>query len=57
MEILITAREAINKDIWEELCELLGFFTWSVNEGLIESSHLFVLSEAQAIQLGLLKET
>jgi hypothetical protein len=53
--ITITAREALDRGIWDDLCELKGFCIWAVNEGLMESSDSISLTEDEAEQLGLLR--
>ena len=50
MKIVITAQEAIDKGIWEEVADIEGYSYWAVNEGMEIS-----LTEEQAKQLGLIK--
>ncbi len=54
MNIKITAEEAIDKGIWEELCEIKGLNEWCVNEGLMDSDHEISLTEKEAKELGLI---
>ena len=53
-QIIITASEAINRGIWDELCELRGWNVWIVNEGLIPSDEEITLTEEETKKLGLL---
>lgn len=53
MKYVITAGEANERGIWDDLCEMFGINPWAMNEGLMESSYEFQLSEQQAKQLGL----
>ena len=51
MKVVVTAREAIDKGVWDRFCEIMGLNPWCVNEGM-DSSTEFVLTEEQAMQLG-----
>lgn len=55
MKVKVTARELIDKGLWDDVCELTGLSVWCVNEGLMDSSEEVELTEAQAKQVGLLK--
>lgn len=54
MTITITAREAFDKGIWDDLCEMKGLNEWAVNEGLMDISETITLSEDEARALHLL---
>jgi hypothetical protein len=54
MQIVITAGEAIDKGIWDDLCEMKRLNIWAVNEGLMDSDEPITLSEEEAKKLGLL---
>jgi hypothetical protein len=53
IKIIITASEAIDKGIWDELCELRGWNVWIVNEGRMPSDETIVLTEKEIKKLGL----
>jgi Fe-S cluster biosynthesis and repair protein YggX len=55
MDIVITAGEAIDKGIWDEVCELKGWNTWIVNEGQMTSDEPITLTEEQARKFGVIK--
>lgn len=52
--ISLTASEAIDRGIWDELCELRGWNVWIVNEGRMPSDEEITLTEDEARKLGLL---
>jgi hypothetical protein len=54
MKILITARELMDRAIWDEASNLLGINPYAVNEGRMDSSEELTLTEEQAQQLGIL---
>lgn len=54
MKVIITAQEALDKGIWEEVCEITGYDLYAVAEGMDENTEI-VLTEEQAKSLGLLK--
>lgn len=56
MKIQITAREALDKGIWDEVCELKGWSVWILNEGRMDSSELISLTEEEAEKLGLINK-
>jgi hypothetical protein len=53
MRILITAEEAIDKGIWENVCDIVGYNYYAVNEGMDPDTEIS-LTEDQARQLGLI---
>lgn len=53
MRIVITAEEAMDKGIWEDLCDMLGYSVYAVNEGMDPDTD-FSLTEDQARQLRLI---
>lgn len=53
MEITITAREALNKGIWDDLCDLKGINVWAINEGMMDDTEEITLTEEEAKALGL----
>lgn len=55
MDYVITAREANSRGFWKQICELFGVNEWAMNEGLMDSSHEFRLTEKEAIKIGLIK--
>ena len=52
-EILITAQELLDCDLWDEACRELGWGTYILNEGLIQGSDPVGLSWEQATRIGL----
>ena len=56
MRILITAEEAIDRGIWEDLCEMKGFNVWAVNEGLMDEDYEISLDAEEARDLGVIKD-
>ena len=53
MKIIITAREALEKGIWDDLCDLKGFNVWAVNEGQMDGNEEITLTEEEAQKLGI----
>jgi hypothetical protein len=53
MQIIITAREALNRGIWDDVCELKGINPWALNEGLMSSKDEITLTQEEAKKLGL----
>ena len=53
MYCVITAREAFDKGIWEDLCRIKGINEWAVNEGLMNDSEEIRLTEEEARELGI----
>lgn len=53
MRITVTARELLDKGIWDEVCELKGLNIWAINEGLMDSSEEISFNEVEAKKLGL----
>jgi len=54
MKLIITAREALDKGIWDKLCNFKGINPWAINAGLMDSDSEIVLTEDEARHLGLL---
>lgn len=52
--ISLTASEAIDRGLWDQLCELRGWNVWIVNEGRMPSDEVITLTEDEARKLGLL---
>lgn len=57
MDIKITIRELMDRDIWLQACEMTGTSQWVVNEGYADSSELITLTYSQARELGLFRDT
>lgn len=53
MDIRITAKELINKGVWDKACKILGISIWAINEGMDDNSLIYV-TEEQAKSLGLI---
>ena len=54
MEIRVTAREILDRGVWDEFCMKHGINVWSVNEGLMSPDEKFTLTEVEARELGFL---
>lgn len=55
MKIIITAREIMDKGLWKDVCRMFGYNEWAVNEGLMSEDDEIILTNSQAIELGLLQ--
>jgi hypothetical protein len=56
MNITITPEEAMDRMIWEEVCDIKGINPWAVNEGQMDSDDAITLSEEEARKLHLLPQ-
>jgi hypothetical protein len=56
MKIIITAGEAIDIGIWEELCNIKGMWVFALNEGVIDNDHEVILTEEEASKLGIINK-
>jgi len=54
MKVIITAKEALDYGVWEELCDLKGIGAWALNEGLMDDDDKIELTLVEAEKLGLL---
>ncbi len=54
MDIKITAKELLEKGVWDEASSILGCSIFAINEGCIPGDYEFTLTEEQAKTLGLL---
>lgn len=54
MKIVITAKEALEKGIWEDLCKLKGYCVYCIKEGKMPSDEEIALTEQEAKELGLI---
>ena len=52
MKIIITANEAMDLGIWDNLCKVKGINVWAVSEGLMNSDDEVTLSKEEAVELG-----
>lgn len=57
MQIITTARELMDKYLWDEACEELGMNRWAVNEGLRDPYEHITLTQEQAVRIGLIRPT
>lgn len=55
MEIIITVREALDRGIWLELCDLKDWNEWAINEGMMDDTEEITLTEEEAKKLGIIK--
>ena len=53
VKIIITADEAIELGIWEDLCRIKGINEYAVNEGMITGSDEISLNGEEAAELGI----
>lgn len=53
MKIIITPEEAIDRGVWEKLCDMKGINVWAFNEGLMDDDTEISLTEEEAGTLGL----
>lgn len=56
MKIIITAREALDHYIWDDICDLKGINIWAINEGQMDSSEEITLTLDEARTLGLISK-
>lgn len=56
MQIIVTPRELMDRNCWDDACEILGINVWAVNEGQMASDEQITLTWNQAGRLGLLPE-
>jgi hypothetical protein len=56
MKITITAHGALQRGIWDDLCDMKGWNVYAINEGLMDSDDEIELSAEEATKLGLIKE-
>ena len=56
MEILITARELLDKGLWIKACNVLGINEWAINEGLMNSFDTITITAEQAKEIGLVNK-
>ena len=54
MKLIITAEEAMDKGIWDEICDIKGYNPWCVNEGLMDEKEEITLTKDQARKLRLI---
>jgi hypothetical protein len=52
MKLVLTAREALDRGIWTQLCELKGLNQYAINEGMMDDSQEIELNDAEARELG-----
>ena len=57
MRLMITARELMDRHLWDEACDLTGRSSWAVNEGQMDMDDEMALTAEQARELGLLPES
>ena len=51
MKLIITAREALDKGVWDKLCDIKGWDVWAINEGLMDSDEEITLTDDEAREL------
>jgi len=54
MKIIVTAKELMDKGLWESFCEKKGINLHAVNEGQMDSDERILLSNEEANELGLI---
>lgn len=55
MHIVISADEAIERGVWEEVCKMKGWNPWIVNEGLMPPDEQITMTEQEARDVGLIR--
>jgi len=55
MRIVITAEEAIDRGIWEDLAEMKGLNVWAVNQGQMDGDDEISLNAEEARKLGVIR--
>ena len=55
IQVTVTARELLDRYVWDQACDMLGLNRWAMNEGLMDSSDRVTLTLDQARTLGLLE--
>lgn len=53
VKITVTADEAIELGIWEDLCRIKGINEYAVNEGMMDGSDEISLNGEEAAELGI----
>jgi len=56
MKVIITVREAMEKRVWDAICDIKGWSVYCVDGGLLDLEEEISLSEDAAQHLGLLEE-
>ena len=56
LKVTLTANEAIDKGLWDEICEMKGWNPWIVNEGRMDGEEEITLTPEQARKLGILRK-
>jgi hypothetical protein len=56
MKYVATAREILDRGIWQEFCDLRGINEWAINEGRMDASEEFTFTEEEALRLGLTRK-
>lgn len=57
MRVILTAREIMDRGIWDEFCQLRGINPYGMKEGLMDSSDEFSFTEDEAVNLRILPRT
>lgn len=52
--VSVTVRRLMDRGVWDEFCSLRGVNPWAVNEGLLQETESFELTEQEALRLGLI---
>jgi hypothetical protein len=53
--VTVTARELLDRLVWDRACDMLGLNPWAVNEGQMDSGERLTFTLEQAQTLGLLR--
>jgi hypothetical protein len=49
----LTAKELMDRGVWQEYCDLTGTNEWAISEGLMDSSETLTVDHALAYALGM----
>ena len=55
IQVTVTARELLDRLVWDRACDMLGLNPWAVNEGRMDSGERLTFTLEQARELGLLE--
>ena len=54
MNIIITAREAMDNGVWDDICEIKGYNRWAIHEGLMDDTEKITITIQEAERMGLI---
>ena len=54
MEIIITAQEALDRGLWDDLCKIKGINPYAITEGIMDRTTPISLNTEEAVKLRLI---